>query len=238
MRGRIVRLGALIAALLALTGTGATAASLTNTNLVDLLRDANAIVVGEVRDVTDGIDAQGLPYTEVTLAISETMKGSVASTYTFRQFGLMAPRPAGDGRVMMPAPAGFPRYAPGEQVVLFLYTPAALTGLQTTVALGQGRFVLGAGRAENDLANNGVFQNVSVDAGLTDENQNRVLATEIGAVSAEPFLSLVRRAVQDRWVETCQMWKTDLGKTCGGKTPKAPVKPGSSLAASTSSNGL
>ena len=51
----------------------------------------------------------------------------------------MKPRPSPDGkRLMMPAPEGFPRYASGEQVLLFLYPQARQTGLRTTAGLIQG----------------------------------------------------------------------------------------------------
>src|SRR5262249_48888898 len=77
-------------------------------NLVDLIRMSQTIVSGSVVSVTDGIDEKGIPYTQVTLNIDETFKGRQSGEYTFRQFGLTAPRSMGNGLKMMPAPAEFP----------------------------------------------------------------------------------------------------------------------------------
>lgn len=219
-------MGALAAVLLAWAGAEAVAMSVSvgSTNLVGLLRDSESIVVGQVESVTDGIDAQGVPYTEISLAIGRTIRGDAAGTYTFRQFGLVNPRPTADGtKVQMPAPAGFPRYAEGEQVLLFLYPAASWTGLRSTVGLGQGKFVLGAARAENDFGNEGLFRNVSLEDGLATPNDNRMLATATGAVNQDDFVSLVTRAVEGQWVEKCLIWNTDEGKTCRGGGKKAPT---------------
>jgi hypothetical protein len=179
------------------------AMSLVEKNVVDLLGESDAIVVGTVGKVTDGIDDRGIPYTEVTLTVSESIRGSLPDTYTFRQFGLMKPRPSSDGtRIMMPAPEGFPRYASGEQVLLFLFPQARRTGLRTTAGLLQGKFTLGPGFAANGTGNVGLFRNVKLEPGLIDESDKRLLATESGAVNSDSFLRFLRRAVQGRWVET------------------------------------
>jgi hypothetical protein len=49
-------------------------------------------------------------------------------------------------------------------------------------------------------------------------NNNRILSTTIGAVNPDDFLTLVRNAVQNHWLATCQMWKT-------GETPVCPAPP-------------
>jgi hypothetical protein len=192
-------------------------------NLVDLIRLSQTIISGTVSSVADGIDARGIPYTEVSLEIDESIKGQATGSYTFRQFGLMAPRPAGEGRVMMPAPLEFPRFTSGEKVLLFLPPPAAWSGLQTSVGLEAGKFTINPGRAENGNANQGVFQSVSLDPGLAVESDLRIFATEIGAVNPDSLSSLVRRAVQGQWVETCQMWDTAEGKTCRVSKPAPPA---------------
>ena len=201
----------------ALLAVDARALTLADLNLVDLLRDSNSIIAGRVSSVTDGVDPSGLPYTEITVAIRETLRGSEQGSYTFRQFGLIEPRLSADGtRMMLPAPPGIPRYKDGEEVLLFLSPAAEWTGLRSTLGLGTGRFVVGPGRIENDLANEGLFRNVSLDTSVKTTADDRLFATEIGAVNPDDFQSLVRRAVQNSWVETCQMWNTQTGKTCGG----------------------
>ena len=59
----------------ALAGTRAMALSLVEKNVVDLLRESDAIAVGTVEKVSDGIDDHGIPYTEVTLKVSESIRG-------------------------------------------------------------------------------------------------------------------------------------------------------------------
>src|SRR5262245_7199104 len=122
-------LGSLACALAFLAAADARAMTLRATNIVDLLRESDAIVLGRVASVTDGIDERGVPYTEVTFEIDESLRGTLSGTYKFRQFGLLNPRLTADGqRKMMPAPEGFPRFVPGEQNVLFLHPVAGWTG--------------------------------------------------------------------------------------------------------------
>jgi hypothetical protein len=214
--------GLLFAALLALGGTRAKAMSLLQQNIVDLLADSELIVTGTVENVTDGIDSKGVPYTEVTLTVSEAIRGDVHGTYSFRQFGLVDPRPTADGRMlMMPAPDGFPRYTPGEDVVLFLRPRAAWTGLRTTSGLAQGKFTVGPGRLENGTGNTGLFRDVTLAPGLSREADRRLLTTASGTLNPEAFLSFVRRAVAERWVETGRMTRT------GGARPIIEVPPAS-----------
>jgi len=227
--------GALVVALGVGAGTGLRAMTLQPMNLVSLLRNAEVIVIGDVQSVTDGIDGNGLPYTEVTLGIEETLRGAPTETYTFRQFGLTSPRLTEDGtKMMLAAPEGIPRYAEGQRALFFFAPPAEMTGLQSTVGLGQGRFDLGPGRAENDLANEGAFDNVVLNPALSTPNYDRILETRFGAVNGDDFLSLVRQAVQKHWVENCQMWDSEEGTTCHGgghrptdhATPPPTVNPG------------
>jgi hypothetical protein len=204
---------------LAWVGGNARALSLPSMNLVDLMRESESIVVGTVTSVTDGIDDIGLPYTEITLNIEETILGSPSGTYTFRQIGLQTARLTADGtKLMLPAPEGIPRYTVGEHVLLFLGEPASLTGLRSTAGLGYGKFLVGGGQAINDLGNEGVFQNISLATSVATANNNRILSTTIGAVNPDDFLTLVRNAVQNHWLATCQMWKT-------GETPVCPAPP-------------
>jgi hypothetical protein len=103
---------------------------------------------------------------------------------------------------MMPAPDGFPKYASGEQVLLFLYPQASRTGLRTTAGLMQGKFILGPGLAVNGTGNQGLFRNVHLAPGSAEDKDKRLLATESGAVNPDAFLSFVRRAVNGRWIES------------------------------------
>jgi hypothetical protein len=169
-------------------------------NLVDLLTHTESIVVGTVTGKTDGF-RNGLPYTEITLNVGQSLKGDHGMTYTFRQFGLIAPRKAADGRInMMVTPAGWPTYTVGERVMLFLHRPAARTGFQTTVGLAQGKFMLHQDRIANSISNDALFSGVefkkSLKPGFAD-----LVNQPGGAYAAQEFIELVRTVVEEKWIE-------------------------------------
>ena len=212
----------------AMVAGDAQAMLIAKTNLVDLVNDADSIVVGTVTSVTDGIEpTYGLPYTEVTLSLEETIRGGQSGTFTFRQIGLMKPRLTADGTKMMAAaPEGIPRYAAGERVLLFMCPQAEMTGLQSTIGLGYGKFNLATANATNDLGNGGVFDDVSLAPSVANENDLRILSTPQGAVNQVDLLSLVRRSVQGNWTKTCKMWNTyEDAQKCGTPAPPRPVTP-------------
>jgi hypothetical protein len=201
--------GAICALLLATTGAHATTVS-RHLDLVELLAESETILHGRVKAVTDGVDARGIPYTEVTLQVAEALKGQAAGEYTFRQFGLLAPRRMGDGRVnLMVTPSAWSTYAKGEEAIYFLRKPASRTGLRTTAGLAQGQFKISVGGAANSANNAGLFDRVTVDAGLLGESEQRVMATSHGAVNARGFKSLVKQAVAGKWVESGRMRHAD-----------------------------
>jgi len=170
-------------------------------NVVDLVGDSESIFRGMVEDVTDGIE-NGVPYTQVTMRVTESIRGDLGDTYTFRQFGLMAPKTMGNGKGNLNVtPAGWATYSVGEDTVLFLYERARITGLQTTTGLGQGKVTLKGGNAESQFGNVGLFSNLEVDQKSLNDKDKRLLATKKGAVNAESFVSFVRKAVKGRWVE-------------------------------------
>ena len=129
-------------------------------NLKELLTHTDSIVVGTVAGKSDGFQ-DGLPYTEIKINVRQSIKGKHGKTYTFRQFGLIAPRPTGDGRInLMVTPAGWPTYVLGEQVVLFLHKPAERTGFQTTAGLTEGKFTIRGDRIANGTDNATLFEGV------------------------------------------------------------------------------
>jgi len=197
---RFVSLVLLAMALLAL-GQNAFAASVLQQNLVDLIKESNAIMVGTVKKVTDGFTDQGVPYTEVTLNVSESILGATTKTYTFRQFGLLKPREVGGRTYLGTTPEGWPNWNKREHVLVFMSTPARLTGLQTTVGLNQGKLQWSDGRLMNSENNVGMFSNMKITATDLSKEQTAMLGAQQGkAISAEPFVALVRRAVKEDWI--------------------------------------
>lgn len=147
---RPIQIGAVGLCLLLASATTFATAQQRQSNLIELLSKSESILRGTVKTVTDGIDAQGLPYTEVTLHVADAIRGDVGTEYTFRQFGLLKPRSMGNGMVnLMVTPAGWTTYTQGEETILFLNRHARYTGLQTTVGLSHGKFTVSLAGASN-----------------------------------------------------------------------------------------
>lgn len=179
-------------------------AALRKQNLTQLITESQSIISGKVDRVTDGVTESGMPYTEVTISVSDSAKGSAreGSRYTFRQFGLTKPRKRPEGKELMAVtPDGFPQWMVGERVVAFLYQPAPRTGFQTTTGLAQGKLRIQDGRARNEFNNEGLFDGVRIREGLLTEKE-RAMMTSKGAVDAATFIGLVGRAVNEHWIET------------------------------------
>lgn len=199
------RAGAAFAILIASAVAGATTWKREAT-LVDLMSQSELILHGRVTNVADGFDGRGIPYTEVTLQVFDALKGEAGHQYTFRQFGLIHPRPLGDGRVnLMVTPPGWATFAKGESTIVFLRKSAAWTGLRTTAGLSQGKFTVDMAGAANRTNNAGLFRGVQVDPSLLGDAQKRVFSTREGAVNARAFVSLVKQAVAEQWVEKGRM---------------------------------
>ena len=207
LRG-ILRSG-LLFAMLALVGQASQAATVKSQNLVDLIQLSDRIVVGTVESVTDGFDQSNVPYTEVTLRVAESIRGEQVQTLRFRQFGLMQPREI-DGRTYLGVtPDGWPTWNERERVMLFLSRPAHLTGLQTTVGLGQGKLQISNGQLINAAKNVGMFKHMRVTASGLTNDQIAMLETDGSAVDANPFIGLVRRAVDENWIDAGVMRHED-----------------------------
>ena len=177
-------------------------------NIVELVSHTDSILVGTVSNKTDGFH-KGLPYTEITLDVGQSIKGDHGSSYTFRQFGLIEPKSTGDGSVnLMVTPAGWPTYVKGEQVMLFLHKPASATGFQTTAGLTQGKFTIKGGQIANGNGNDALFAGVKINAKMTATQQDLVNQPG-GAYAAEAFLSLVKTAVEENWIENGVMTHED-----------------------------
>jgi len=170
-------------------------------NIVDLIGESDLIVRGLVKELSDGFE-NGVPYTQVTVKVTESLRGQFGDEYTFRQFGLLQPKKMENGKVNLNVtPDGWSKYTKGEDVMLFLYKQASITKLRTTTGLGQGKVVMKGGNAESQFGNSGLFENVDVDQTLVNDRDKRLLATKKGAVNTESFMSFVRKAVKSKWVE-------------------------------------
>lgn len=177
-------------------------ATLKKQNLVQLVAGSQSIVAGTVTKVTDGIDARGIPYTEVTIDVGQSPKGHIGEgKYTFRQFGLLKPRTMPNGhRMVMVTPAEFPQWHQDEYVVAFLYHPAAKTGLQTTTGLAQGKLRMVNHKLVNRFGNAGLFQNITVKPGALSTHAMHVLHSS-GPVDSGAFLDLIKDIVNKQLIK-------------------------------------
>lgn len=199
LSARIV-LPALLAGLVFTGSAGAT--SVAPLSLVELIDNAETNVAGEVLAVVDGFDGRGLPYTEVTLRVQDAIRGAKGNTCTFRQFGLDQPRRLPDGRIYLARPTGWPTWRRGESAIVFLYSKAPTTGLQTTVGLGQGKLSVANGRAMNAYDNATLFRDVRIDRSHLTDADRKLLGTRAGPVDANALRGLLHRAVEGRWTRT------------------------------------
>ena len=172
-------------------------------NLTQLISQSESILSGTVRSVTDGVDNKGVPYTEITIAVGATAKGKAkrGEDYTFRQYGLLSPRKLPSGKTLLTVtPDGFPNWSEGEYVVAFMYKPASRTGLQTTAGLEQGKLTSVNGQLANSYNNVGLFEGLVVDPALINPEESAMLQS-YGAVDTQLFMSLVGRAISEKWIE-------------------------------------
>ena len=198
---------ALAAAFALLAGPAAHAMKLKPQNLTQLITDSQSIIAGKVTRVTDGVASNGMPYTEVTISVSDSAKGELrgGASYTFRQFGLLEPRKLPSGKTLIAVtPEGFPRWTAGEQVIAFMHKPASRTGLQTTAGLAQGKLNVLNGKLSNEFNNRGLFDGVQISDDLLTEKERAMLKSQ-GPVDAATFVGLVGRAVNENWIAKGEM---------------------------------
>ena len=187
-------------AILALGLNVAHAKNINKQNLVELMTHTDSILIGTVASKEDGFQ-EGLPYTEITLDVGQSVKGDHGPSYTFRQFGLIEPKPTDDGRInLMVTPAGWPTYHKGEQVMLFLHKPASETGFQTTAGLTQGKFTIRGSQVANGIDNDSLFAGMKINGKLSPGQQDLVNQAG-GSFAAEEFFALVKTAVEENWIE-------------------------------------
>ena len=187
-------------AIAALSLNVAHAKNMKKQNLMELMTHTDSILVGTVSKKTDGFQ-KGLPYTEITVDVAQSVKGNHGSSYTFRQFGLIEPKSMGNGHVnLMVTPAGWPIYNKGEQVMLFLHKPASETGFQTTAGLTQGKFMIRDNKVANDINNDSLFAGVKINNKLNPAQQD-LIKQPGGSYKTDDFVSLVKAAVDENWIE-------------------------------------
>jgi hypothetical protein len=204
---RCIRSLSALALALALAAPSARATQVVHQNLKQMIAASDLIVSGEVTKVTDGLQ-RGVPFTEVTVEVKQSLKKSLASgsSYTFRQYGLLKARKISGNRYLLPARIeGMPTWTVGEQMMTFLNKPAKGTGLVTPVGLAQGKLTIAGGKVANSFNNANLFQGVTVDPKVLKAGEAALLQTRSGPVDQGTLFHLVGRAVNEQWIKTGAM---------------------------------
>ena len=136
--------------------------------------------------------------------------GELSSTYRVRESGVDESRDSNllnTGTIRASSYIWRPWFAQvnGEKVVVFLYKAGAATGFRTTVGLFQGKFAINAGKISNKIDNQGLFQGIQIDPKLTTDLEAKMLQSKQGSVPADPFISLVDKAVKQNWINRGSM---------------------------------
>jgi hypothetical protein len=166
-------------------------------SLSEMANGAGRVLYGRVAEVRNGThpDYSHIAVTFVTLDVIEMIKGSAAPRITFMQFA----GAQGQGRNFH-----LPGYAPGEEVLLFLY-PESRYGFTSPVGEGQGKFVISndprTGRRAllNERGNRQLFEPIRNEKAMSrfrlTSAERELVARENGVADLETFRSLVRKLV-------------------------------------------
>jgi hypothetical protein len=160
-------------------------------NLAYLSQRADIIVQGRITKVVQEPmpGYPNIPTVAVTVAVDQSLRGSVSKTYTFREV-LIGRKPISTKRT----------YRAGHQYLLFLPSPSQF-GLSSPIGMGQGRFRIvrdasGRPTVMNEQSNVGLFRGVDRTASEAGKpltaGQSRLAATERGPVALDELVSLVK----------------------------------------------
>ncbi len=178
--------------------TGAEAAMVMPFNVEEMTQRAEKIFVGTCTKVEHTVNAQGMPVVEVSFAVSETLKGEVGDTVTFRQIDPAPQRQTGSepqsgsrfrvrGLWSAAVLAGVPAYAPGEKALLFLAREGQL-GLTAPVGLLQGKMPVTTTASGKKLVTNSALKRTErVDLALPEPGK---------AGGYDQFVTTIRAIVQ------------------------------------------
>ena len=172
-------------------------------NLTQLASLSDHIFVGRCISVKTAEDSNGRPVQYVTYQISETLKGDIQETVTFKQ--ILMPNDTSYGReTVTTAMSDLPAYKEGEEALVFL-SDATDSGLTAPVGLGQGKFVIVTGkdgrrRISNVLKNRGIFQGMAripkVQSLSLTSRQKKMLTNPPSDLFLEDVLPLVKGLVE------------------------------------------
>jgi hypothetical protein len=135
---------------------GASAATLEQLSLADLVTKSTAIVRGTVQGSSVSVSGAVI-YTHYTIRVSEQLKLSASSAATVEVV-----LPGGKANGVVQRFAGVPQFQAGDEYVFFLWTGAS--GRTQLTGLTQGLFAVGTPGAANPVLTRGASQEAMLDA--------------------------------------------------------------------------
>ncbi|HZS06910.1 MAG TPA: hypothetical protein VFD58_18890 [Blastocatellia bacterium] len=167
--------------------------------LTEMTTGAGRVVYGRIAEVRNGThpDYSHIAVTFVTLDVIEMLKGSAAKRLTFMQFA------SAQGQSQAVAHNyHMPKYAVGEEVVLFLY-PESRYGFTSPVGEGQGKFQVsndprtGRRALVNDRGNRQLFEPLRNEKAQShfrlNSAERSLIAQQNGVADLETFRSMIRK---------------------------------------------
>ncbi len=116
------------------------ATSLRVMNLEDLVGHSQRIFSAVCQSVSSGFDENNLPYTSYSFLVTDSIHGVAnQQVVVIKQFGLSEPIQLENGVTQVSRIEGMPRYAPGQEYLLFL-TQESRLGFSSPIGLIQGAF--------------------------------------------------------------------------------------------------
>lgn len=105
------------------------------------------------------------------------------------------------GPVRYPKPASLPSWEVGEDVLVFLHSPARLTGFRTTVGLNDGKWKHEGDYLVSTTDLSEILDGLSVEGGSLTTEQLEMLGGKKPRARFAPMMDLLRRAIDERWTE-------------------------------------
>lgn len=175
-------------------------------NLKDMISKSERIFVGKCMSVAEAelkFPKGSIWYTEYTFQVSETIKGQLGPTVTFRQYGLSKPKKINETIMLYNRPIGMPAYEADQEYVLFLMGDSEL-GLTGPIGLYQGAFLVHTNEFNQKVVVNGA-QNRGLFLRTTDselrrfdfsESEEKLVSSKSGPFVLDNFVSVVKRFAQ------------------------------------------
>ncbi|MBT3182086.1 MAG: hypothetical protein HN337_06220 [Deltaproteobacteria bacterium] len=136
----------------------------------------------------------GLLATTYDFNVLDDLKGNVADTFSFTQWGATL---EDSKKYAAPYIYGMPKYSVGDEYLVFLTAETSL-GLRAPVGLGQGKFNIirasnGTKTVKNDHNNRSIFSDLKMTKGMVKNlKASSISTTSPGPMNYDAFVNIVK----------------------------------------------